>query len=85
MFLDILSQNDPSYGIGTTIEPHTFVGGRIGEENIPHHYVSQADLTKLLSAFELQSVEEVCYAFYINRKEPFTSIVFDVIARKPFL
>ena len=41
LFLDILSQNDPSYGIGTSIEPHTFVGGRSGEENIPHHYVSQ--------------------------------------------
>jgi ubiquinone/menaquinone biosynthesis C-methylase UbiE len=57
--LDILSRNDPSYGQGTPLEPHMFIGSRIGEEDIPHHYTTQEEITQILSAFIMHSLEEV--------------------------
>ena len=83
LFMDILSRNDPSYGCGSLLEPHTFIGSRSGEDNIPHHYTSREDITRALSAFTLQSLEEVRYTFDIRQPEYAVSIVFDIIARKP--
>jgi ubiquinone/menaquinone biosynthesis C-methylase UbiE len=81
--LDILSRNDPSYGQGSLLEPHTFVGSRTGEDGILHYYASHEDITRALSAFTLHSLEEVRYTFDIRQPEDAVSIVFDVIARKP--
>lgn len=83
LFLDILSRNDPSYGRGSLLESHTFIGSRRGEDNIPHHYTSREDITRALSAFTLHSLEEVRYTFDIRQPEDAVSIVFDIIARKP--
>jgi hypothetical protein len=83
LFLDILSRKDSTYGLGKALEPHTFVGGRSGEEDIPHHYVSQMDIKRILSAFTLRSIEEVCYEFELYQQEPVTSILFDIVANKP--
>ena len=81
--LDILSRNDPSYGRGSVLEPHTFIGSRSGEDNIPHHYTSHEDITRALSAFNLHSLEEVRYTIDVRKPEYAISIVFDIIARKP--
>jgi ubiquinone/menaquinone biosynthesis C-methylase UbiE len=81
--LDILSRNDPSYGRGSLLEPHTFIGSRSGEDNIPHHYTSHKDITRALSAFTLHTLEEVRYTFDIQQPEDAVSVVFDIIARKP--
>jgi len=85
LFLDILSRNDSSYGRGRLLEPHTFIGSRSGEDNIPHHYTSRKDITRALSAFTLHSLEEVRYTFDIRQPEDAVSIVFDIIARKPLI
>ena len=81
--LDILSRNDPSYGRGRLLEPHTFIGSRSGEDNIPHHYTSLEDITRALSAFTLRSLKEVRYTFDVQRPENAVSIVLDIIACKP--
>jgi SAM-dependent methyltransferase len=83
LFLDILSRNDPSYGIGTVLEPHTFVGGRSGEEDISHHYSDREELTRLFSTFKLYSLEEVCYELEMPQQESVVSVVFDVVVQKP--
>jgi ubiquinone/menaquinone biosynthesis C-methylase UbiE len=83
--MDILSRNDPSYGRGTLLEPHTFVGSRRGEEDVPHHYASQEEITRALSAFCLHKLEEVRYILDIPQPEDAVSVVFDIIARKPVL
>jgi len=82
--LDILSRNDPSYGQGIPLGSHTFIGSRTGEEDIPHHYTTQEEITRILSAFILHSLEEVQYTFDTRQPETSVSIVFDIIARKPF-
>ena len=84
LFLDVLSQNDPSYGRGRQLEPHTFIGSRSGEEDIPHYYTSRKDITRALSAFALHSLEEVRYTFDIRQQEYAVSVVYDIVARRLF-
>lgn len=63
---DILSRNDDTCGIGTEIEPFTYIGGRTDEENVPHHYVDEAELRELLEGFKHIHIEEVTYKYVLN-------------------
>ena len=72
---DILSRNDVTCGVGEQIEPFTYVGGRAGEEDVPHHYVSEAELMELLRGFDRIQIREVTYRYVINH-QLHTSVMF---------
>lgn len=78
---DILSKNDKSYGLGTEIESNTFLGGRKGEEEIPHHYTNEVELESLLYEFSNVEINKSIYKFIMNQIE-YESKCFDVIAIK---
>lgn len=79
---DILSDQDDSYGIGTQIESNTFVGGREGEEEIPHHYVDEVTLELLLNTFTYEEAKKSIYNFSDFKGNSYTSKCFDVVAFK---
>ncbi|WP_331000776.1 class I SAM-dependent methyltransferase [Clostridium guangxiense] len=79
---NFLSTLDPSYGIGTKIEENTFVGSRIGEENIPHHYTDENELEALLNKFSFANINKSIYSFYDSKNNEYTSKVFDILAVK---
>ena len=62
LITDLLSVEDQSFGIGKMIEANTFVGGRKGEEGIPHHYTDENEIIEL---FKLFKEVHVCRRNYI--------------------
>lgn len=78
---DFLSKEDESYGLGEMIEDNTFIGGREGEESIPHHYTDVDELKALMNKFFSVEVNKSIYKFNIAPKEH-TSKCFDVVAIK---
>lgn len=60
---DFVTIEDPTYGMGEEIEKNTFVGGRPGEEGIPHYYTSQEELGKMFSCFSLVDIYDRTYTF----------------------
>ena len=63
---DFCSTDDETYGVGETLEEHTFVGGRPGEEEIPHHYSTLAELQQLFASFATTKIEPVDYTYQIG-------------------
>jgi len=49
---DLSSVDTESYGIGKEIECNTFVGDKKDEEDVPHHYTTREELTRLFSLFQ---------------------------------
>lgn len=59
LLFDILSTEDPSFGLGKEMEPNTFVGSREGEEDVPHHYATEEELIKFLKEFCRYRIERI--------------------------
>ena len=49
---DLSSVDTESYGIGKEIECNTFAGDKKDEEDVPHHYTTREELTRLFSPFQ---------------------------------
>lgn len=49
IFVDYVSKQDEYYGKGTEIEKDTFINNYPGEEEIPHHYTDENEITELYS------------------------------------
>lgn len=64
---DFVTIEDSTYGIGTEIAPKTFVGGRPGEENIPHYYTTREELEIMFKNFTEVELRDKVYRF--NDKE----------------
>ncbi len=63
LITDLLSVEDQSFGIGKMIEANTFVGGRKGEEGIPHHYTDENEIMELFKLFKEVHVYRRNYIF----------------------
>ena len=77
LITDLLSVVDQSYGIGKMIEANTFVGGRKGEEGIPHHYTDEKEIIELFKSFKEVHVCRRNYIFDLDNSEV-TSRVYDI-------
>lgn len=60
---DFVTIEDSTYGIGEEIEQNTFVGGRPGEEEIPHYYTSKEELKIMFSRYKTINIEDTNYYF----------------------
>lgn len=78
---DILSREDNSYGMGERIDDNTFIGGREGEEGIPHHYTDSIELESFTNKFSYIDVNKSIYRFIMNQEE-YISKCYEVMAIK---
>ena len=62
VYVDYVSKADSLYGIGTEIEKDTFINNVPGEENIPHYYVSEAEI-RALYAGNAPAIRPYTYTF----------------------
>lgn len=62
-YTDFATIEDVTYGIGEKIAPNTFVGGRPGEEGIPHYYTTVGELKELFKDFSEVNIEDKVYRF----------------------
>lgn len=62
-YTDFVIKEDVTYGLGEEIAPDTFVGGRPGEDGIPHYYTTIEELKEFFSVFSDVSVERKTYRF----------------------
>jgi predicted SAM-dependent methyltransferase len=60
---DFVTKDDKTYGVGEEIAPDTFVGGRPGEEGIPHYYTTKEELRMLFSDFREVELKDKVYTF----------------------
>ena len=60
---DFVTTEDPTYGIGEEIAKNTFVGGRPGEEDIPHYYTTREELQTLFAEFSEVTLTDKIYEF----------------------
>ncbi len=79
---DFVTTDDPTYGLGEEIEKNTYVGGRYGEEGIPHYYTTQAELEKMFSCFSLVDIYNRTYAFLDDKGTEHEIVALVVSARK---
>lgn len=61
--MDFVTDEDPTYGVGLKIASNTFIGGRPGEEDIPHYYTNESDLKDLFSSYSEVRLFEREYEF----------------------
>jgi len=81
-YTDFVTKDDSTYGIGDEIAPDTFVGGRPGEEGIPHYYTTIEELKELFEIFDEVSIEDKVYRFNDNEENTHEIIAAVVIAKK---
>jgi ubiquinone/menaquinone biosynthesis C-methylase UbiE len=81
LFFDILSTKDASYAIGEMIEPGTKLGGREGEENVPHHYTTKKELEEILTNYSKTDIDENEFS-YSYQGEKYTCVLFEITAKK---
>lgn len=60
---DFVTVEDDTYGVGEEIAPQTFVGGRPGEEGIPHYYATKEELKVMFGDFSDVRMEDIVYRF----------------------
>jgi ubiquinone/menaquinone biosynthesis C-methylase UbiE len=60
---DFVTIEDSTYGIGKEIDQNTFVGGRLGEEEIPHFYTSKEELYLMFSKYKSINIKDKSYHF----------------------
>jgi ubiquinone/menaquinone biosynthesis C-methylase UbiE len=60
---DFCSVEDETFGLGKVLEENTFIGGRPGEENIPHHYSTAEEIESLFRRFSTAIIEPVDYTY----------------------
>lgn len=82
LIFDMLSKEDLSYGLGELIEENTFVGGREGEDGIPHHYIDMEELKNLLEEFSKVNIYKNEYIIDGIKGKEYRSKVFDIITFK---
>lgn len=68
VFADYVSVFDETYGLGTEIEPNTFVGSRPGEEDILHHYSTKEELQNLYAGFSTIRINDIEYILSIDSR-----------------
>jgi len=66
---DFLSTRDSTYRVGREIEHDTFVGQKPGEEDVPHHYSTRAELKQLLRPFSLVRIRLQSRTYAADGKE----------------
>lgn len=81
-YTDFILRTDQSYGLGTEIEPHTFIGGIPGEENIPHYYTTIEELYDLFHDYSEVTIQNKTYVFYDKNKNQHQIKAATVVARK---
>jgi len=81
-FTDFVTKDDITYGIGDEIAPDTYVGGRPGEEEIPHYYTTSDELNEFFKIFEEVSIVDKKYRFNDNDGNIHEIIAAVVIAKK---
>ncbi|NOR46126.1 MAG: methyltransferase domain-containing protein [Candidatus Delongbacteria bacterium] len=64
--MDFVTVDDNTFGLGKKIAPNTFVGGRPGEEDIPHYYATMDDLKKMFSKYSNVKYIDRTYEFKDN-------------------
>lgn len=62
-YTDFVIKDDVTYGIGEEIAPDTFVGGRPGEEGIPHYYTTIDELYDIFKMYKEVKIERKTYKF----------------------
>ncbi len=80
--IDYVSTEDINYGKGEEIEKDTFINNVEGEENIPHHYSTEAEIKELYSSFSDVEINKVDYHFDDKYGNKHTIKAFVVVARK---
>ena len=65
---DFVTIEDPTFGVGEKIADNTFIGGRPGEENIPHYYTNEDDLKSMFRNFSDVSFIDRTYSFKDDNK-----------------
>lgn len=63
-FTDFVIREDVTYGVGEEIAPDTFVGGRPGEEGIPHYYTTEDELREFFHMFSQVETKPKIYRFH---------------------
>lgn len=63
---DFVTVEDSTYGVGEEIDVNTFVGGRPGEEGIPHYYTTRGELEEMFSDFSRVDMRDKVYRFHDN-------------------
>ena len=81
-YTDFVTKDDSTYGIGDEIAPDTFVGGRPGEEGIPHYYTTVEELKELFEIFDEVTIKDKIYRFNDNEGNTHEIIAAVVIAKK---
>lgn len=66
VFVDYVSIDDETYGLGREVEANTFIGSRPGEEDIPHHYSSKDEIYELYSGFSAVKVTDIEYILSLD-------------------
>ncbi|AHV98829.1 class I SAM-dependent methyltransferase [Paenibacillus sabinae] len=79
---DFVTTEDPSYGIGDEIAPNTFLGGRPGEENIPHYYTTREELCGMFRKFSDVVLKDKVYEFKDTYGNKHRIVAILVTARK---
>jgi ubiquinone/menaquinone biosynthesis C-methylase UbiE len=74
LITDLLSVEDQSFGIGEMIETNTFIGGRKGEEDIPHHYTDENEIMELFKSFKEVYVYRRNYIFDLADSEVMSQV-----------
>lgn len=82
LLLDMLSIEDASYGVGEMLEQNTFVGSRLGEEDVPHHYTDRAEINRLTRRFREVEIIQNEYVLEQQGCVVFQSKMFDILAYK---
>jgi len=63
LITDFVTVEDVTYGVGDEIAPHTFLGGRAGEEDIPHYYSTKEDLEIMFKQYAQVDYRDKIYQF----------------------
>jgi ubiquinone/menaquinone biosynthesis C-methylase UbiE len=63
---DFVTIDDPTFGVGEKIADNTFIGGRPGEENIPHWYAVKEELQNMFLDFSNVKFIDRTYRFKDN-------------------
>ncbi|MDA3886693.1 MAG: methyltransferase domain-containing protein [Candidatus Delongbacteria bacterium] len=70
--MDFVTIDDKTYGVGQEIAKNTFIGGRPGEEDIPHWYATEEDLKEMFSKFNNVQYINRTYKFKDNSRKEHT-------------
>jgi ubiquinone/menaquinone biosynthesis C-methylase UbiE len=79
---DFVTIEDPTYGIGKKVALNTFVGGREGEEDIPHFYSTKNELKEMFSNYSSIDIKDKIYSFQDSKGIEYKIIAVIVTAIK---